>query len=107
MRNDSDASRIAAMASAGFALSIRSSLDDHNYPKKSFTGAAGDDPRASFSGPIRRGFPAAAVLDEGRFVLAVSSDQSRTAAIIADFSIATTVLLFPPVFVAAVARQRI
>ena len=34
--------------------------------------------------------PAAAVLDDGRFVLAVSCDRSRTAASVAGFSIATT-----------------
>jgi len=37
--------------------------------------------------------PAAAVLDDGRFVLAVSCDRSRTAASVAGSSIATTVSL--------------
>ena len=44
-----------------------------------------------FPAPMMHLPPAAAVLDDGRFALAVSCDQSRTAAIVADSSIATTV----------------
>jgi hypothetical protein len=44
-----------------------------------------------FPAPMMHVPPAAAVFDDGRFALAVSCDQSRTAAIVADSSIATTV----------------
>jgi hypothetical protein len=44
-----------------------------------------------FPAPMMHVPPAATVLDDGRFALAVSCDPSRTAAIVADSSIATTV----------------